>query len=181
MGSSGAEGGMQARSSSVSNTPVVEERGGGGRGRWTMRAGGRLISAVPAIPMEGVVAGFPNKGGISVVLLCCSSWSIRGPAPWDCCFLLEVAVRVWCRVAAGSEVVVEVLFEASELRGVLVSFVSRTDLQICMGCLQGALTMLRSSTTPSLTHTLCAPIMFAIIMSVNRRSPTIATCSGLVT
>ena len=29
--------------------------------------------------------------------------------------LLEVAVRVWCRVAAGVEVVVEVFFEAGEL------------------------------------------------------------------
>jgi len=29
--------------------------------------------------------------------------------------LLEVAVRVWCRVAAGVEVVVEVFFEACEL------------------------------------------------------------------
>ena len=29
--------------------------------------------------------------------------------------LFEVAVRVWCRVAAGVEVVVEVFFEAGEL------------------------------------------------------------------
>jgi len=29
--------------------------------------------------------------------------------------LFEVAVRVWCRVAAGMEVVVEVFFEAGEL------------------------------------------------------------------
>jgi hypothetical protein len=29
--------------------------------------------------------------------------------------LFEVAVRVWCRVAAGVEVVVEVFFESGEL------------------------------------------------------------------
>ena len=94
---------------------MVEEREGAGvDGGLCARVVGQSRRYL-AIPMEVVVAGFPNKGGISVVLLPCWKWSIRGPAPWDCCSLLEVAVRVWCRVAAGSEVVVEVLLEASEL------------------------------------------------------------------
>ena len=67
-----------------------------------------------SIPMGGGVGVSQQRrdlGGIAFW----SSWSIYGPAPWECCFLLEVTVRVWCRVAAGVEVVVEVFFEAGEL------------------------------------------------------------------
>jgi hypothetical protein len=52
-----------------------------------------------------------NLGGI----LCIESWP-GGPAPW-LAWLLEIAVRVWCRVAACCEVVVKVLFETCELVG----------------------------------------------------------------
>ena len=101
----------------LEHPPVVEERDGGRAAcvhAWTGVSSVNLGGTF-SIPMGGV-AGVPNKGVISVVLRSCSSWSIYGPTPWDyCCSLFEVAVRVWCRVAAGSEVVAEVFLEASEL------------------------------------------------------------------
>ena len=104
------------RGAKVSNTPPWWRRGMGAGcvHAWTGVSSVNLGGTF-SIPMGGV-GGVPNKGVISVVLRSCSSWSIYGPTPWDyCCSLFEVAVRVWCRVAAGSEVVVEVFLEASEL------------------------------------------------------------------
>lgn len=65
------------------------------------------------------MGGFPNKGAISVVFLFCELgcgrlvFGVGASLIWY--YLFEVAVRVWCRVAAGGEVVVEVFFEAGEL------------------------------------------------------------------
>lgn len=110
VGSSEERGAGRRGRSRKLRTPMVEERERGGRGRWTMRAGGRSISAVPAIPMEVVVAGFPNKGGISVVFSSVfevvDTWSGTLGSGIILLLLLEVAVRVRCRVAAGSEIVV---------------------------------------------------------------------------
>jgi hypothetical protein len=52
----------------------------------------------------------PNKGVISVVFSVSKCWP---GGVW----LLEIAVRVWCRVAACCEVVVKVLLETRELVG----------------------------------------------------------------
>lgn len=178
------------RGAKVSNTPPWWRRGmGAGCVRacmdWRVVGQSRRYLFYPHGRCRWCSQQRRDLGGIAFSFE--SGRSIYGPAPWDycCCFLFEVAVRVWCRVAAGSEVVVEVFLEASEL-GVcslaMKFWWCLAHLQICpLHIPRKALTMLRSSTTPSLTHTLCAPIMFAIIMSVNRRSPTIATCSGLVT
>lgn len=163
-------------------------RGGGGSGRACRVGQSRRYLFYPH---GGRCRWFSQQrrdlGGIALPFEVVGRYMARHPGTtvYCCCFLFEVAVRVWCRVAAGSEVVVEVFLEASELG--VCSLVGKfwwclAHLQRCpLHIPRKALTMLRSSTTPSLTHKLCAPIMFAIIMSVNRRSPTIATCSGLVT
>ena len=104
----------------VSNDPVVEE--GEGAGARVVGQSRRYLFSPHGRRCRWFSQQRRDLGGIAFSFE--SGRSIYGPAPWDycCCFLFEVAVRVWCRVAAGSEVIVEVFLEASELGGVLVSW-----------------------------------------------------------
>ena len=104
----------------VSNDPVVEE--GEGAGARVVGQSRRYLFSPHGRGCRWFSQQRRDLGGIAFSFE--SGRSIYGPAPWDycCCFLFEVAVRVWCRVAAGSEVIVEVFLEASELGGVLVSW-----------------------------------------------------------
>jgi hypothetical protein len=100
----------------VSNTEGPH-RGGGGEGGGRACVGGPIrVSAKLGGTISPMGGRFPTKAG-SRWYLCCetASWNLDlvrhpGRAP-----LFEVAVRVWCRVAAGSEILVEVFFETREL------------------------------------------------------------------
>lgn len=63
-----------------------------------------------------VVVRYPaSRFGFVNVIIGISMFQTRD-LPFTPTTLFEVAARVWCRVAAGVEVVVEVFFEAGELR-----------------------------------------------------------------
>jgi hypothetical protein len=81
----------------------MEEREGAG----VLRGPGLLSVNLGGIPMEVVVSQrWRDLGGILVASL---SWAWSGTlAPWAgwVGVLLEVAVRIWCRIAASSEILV---------------------------------------------------------------------------